>query len=359
MKVLQVIDSLRGGGAESLLATIVDELTTKDNVKVDVVTLFDNGIFADRINKSGANLWCFKIKGLAGIFIGVYKLVKLLKIHNYDVVHVHLFPANIIVAISSLFYKKCKYIYTEHNEWNRRRKYKWFNPFEKFTYSRFSTIICVSKRVRDVLSTWIPGIEKKSIIMLNIVTVPEKQWFIDGGHNWDLLLVGSFREAKGIDLFLKIFSRLRERGNNIISAIAGDGPLRGKLEQLAEELNIKENVKFLGYRSDINTIMLSSRVLIITSRWEGLPIVLLEAMSLGVPVVATKVGGIPEIIQNNINGILISDIQDIESSASSIEKLLINRDQMERLGSQARNTIIKHYSVKQYTNTLLNLYSKT
>jgi len=133
------------------------------------------------------------------------------------------------------------------------------------------------------------------------------------------------------------------------------GPLEKELKKLCEELKINDSVEFLGIRRDIDQLMKSSKLFVLPSCWEGFGIVLIEAMKNRLPIVATNIGGIPEIITDGNEGILIPKANSV-ILAESINKVLEDEKLRSKLIQNAYRKVQKKYSIERYTISLLNLY---
>lgn len=355
-KILQVIDSLGSGGAESLLKNFVLEAKKNNVFNLEIATLYPNAIFKEEIKNAGIPVWSLGLTFKYNL-MGVIKLIKLIRERKYNIIHVHLFPADIFAAIASLFLpKNIKWIFSEHSVYNRRRTFKIFKILDNFTYSRYSKIICVSKQVESTLFGWMPSIKGKTKVIPNAVFVPE---FLNPNHLkiYDILFVGRLTHAKGVDILLKAVKVLKDKyGKNLKIAIVGDGPLKENLNNLAGELGVIKEVKFLGVRKDIGKLMESSNIFILPSRWEGLPMVVLEAMSRGMSIIATVVGGIPEVIEDGKEGLLIVS-GDAESLARTMNKLLENEELREKLSQAAYKKVREKHSIEAYSANMLDFYS--
>jgi len=269
---------------------------------------------------------------------------------------VHLFPANLFGSLASLFLpKNIKFIFSEHNVYNRRRLFKIFKIVDTFIYSRYYKIICVSKQVQVALIEWLPKLRRKIIVISNAVPVPDlSNW--SPIKKYDILFVGRLTKAKGVDILLKAINILKENyQKEIKAAIVGKGYLEEELKGLVKELGIGEEVEFLGVRRDIERLMKSTQVFVLPSRWEGLPLTILEAMSSRASIIATRVGGIPEVIEHEKEGILISP-EDPEALAKAITELLKDEELRIKLGINAFKKVKEKYSIEIYTKNILELY---
>ncbi len=159
-----------------------------------------------------------------------------------------------------------------------------------------------------------------------------------------LLSVGRLRHQKGHAVLLRALPMVLRQFPNTMMLIAGDGPLRQELQAEAESLGISEQVRFLGVRNDIPVLMTLADLFLFPSRFEGMPNAVLEAMSHGLPVIATAVQGVDEIIRDGDNGVIVP-LEDPGRLADAILRLLSYPEERRRLGRSAQATIEKDYTV--------------
>lgn len=157
-------------------------------------------------------------------------------------------------------------------------------------------------------------------------------------------LVAALRPEKNHELFIKVARRVVDRYSNARFLVVGDGPRRQPLEMLAGALGVEKNVLFLGSRSDVPRILGASDVFALTSHNEANPVSILEAMSVGRPVVATNVGSIHEVIRDGQNGFLVPP-GDAQQMASRIVALLDDPVRANAIGDAARATVVEGWSV--------------
>lgn len=161
IRVLQIINSLHAGGAEALLKNFVLQMRKNRKIQIEICVLYSNGLFKKEIKNKGILIWDLGLKFKYDLR-GVIKLISLIKRRKYNIVHVHLFPANFFTSLASLFLSKdVKFIFSEHNVYNRRRSHKIFKCLDAFIYSRYYKIICVSTQVQVALVKWLPNLQKK------------------------------------------------------------------------------------------------------------------------------------------------------------------------------------------------------
>lgn len=360
IKVLEVINSLKIGGAELLLRNFVIEAKKNNQYTVDVCTLYatNDAKNIEEIKKKNVRIWTLDLKNKYNIF-SVIKIRNIIQREKYDIIHVHLFPASAIVALSSLFLKKSiVYLFTIHSTFNRRRSIKIFKIIDGLIYHRYVKIICISKQVQNSLIKWVPKIKEKIEIIPNGIPMNSKSNDNPLMKKYDVLFVGRLVQQKGIIFLLEAVSILQKKYKKIIRvAVVGDGPLKKELIKICEELKIKDSVEFLGFQRDVDRIMRSSRVLVLPSLWEGFGLVLLEAMKNKLPIIATNVGGIPEIITDGHEGILVPK-ENPKILANSINRLLENSKLRNQFIQNAYKKVQNHYSIEKYTHNMFNLYSK-
>jgi len=355
IKVLNVIDSLNIGGAESLLKNFVVDAKKFENFQIDVCVLYSDGAFHKDITKAGVKIFNLNLSFKYN-FLGIFKILKLIKREKYKIIHVHLFPADFFVAIASLFLdRSIKFIFTEHSIYNRRRAFRIFKILDSFTYRRYYKIICVSKHVKNSLEKWLPFVSNKTVIIRNgipLSTLPRKQL----QKMYDVLFVGRLERVKGVDILLKAAGYIKKvHSRNIKIGIVGIGPMSPDLKKLSINLGISNNVEFLGLHRDVSRLIDESSIFVLPSKWEGLSISILEAMSRKVPVIATSVGGIPEIISDGEDGVLVIP-ENPELLAETIANLLSNEKLRARLGQNAYEKVKKNFSIERYSKDLLNVY---
>jgi glycosyltransferase involved in cell wall biosynthesis len=178
---------------------------------------------------------------------------------------------------------------------------------------------------------------------------------------WNELLlvgfVGRLSMEKGADIFLHMIARVFEKLPNVRFVLAGDGPDRAHLEALIDSLGIRRSVRVLGRREDIPNVLASLDVLVSSSRQEGLPISILEGMASRLAIIATAVGEVPILIQNERTGLLVPSA-DANLLAEAIIELSQNPAKRRELGLAARQLVEEEYSATRMANDYLRIYEE-
>jgi glycosyltransferase involved in cell wall biosynthesis len=155
---------------------------------------------------------------------------------------------------------------------------------------------------------------------------------------------------------IRAFAMVRRSHPAALLVLAGDGPCRAELERLATDTGLAEHVKFLGTRDDVPAVMSAFDVFALPSIAEGISNTLLEAMASGLPVVATRIGGNPEIVAERVCGTLVPR-QDPEALAAAISEYLEDPETRRRHGAGSRERAVRHFSLERMIEGYRNLYA--
>jgi len=166
---------------------------------------------------------------------------------------------------------------------------------------------------------------------------------------------GRLVAEKGFDIFIKGAKQFLLHNYNALFLIAGDGPLLSKLKLSVKKYGIERSILFLGFTDRIYDYLSILDIFVLSSLTEGLPIILLEAMNAGCPVVCSRVGGIPEVIEDKINGSLVKP-NDPFALCEALLGLYKNDSQRKEIACQARNRVSDSFSAKKMASEYTYLY---
>jgi N-acetyl-alpha-D-glucosaminyl L-malate synthase BshA len=169
--------------------------------------------------------------------------------------------------------------------------------------------------------------------------------------------ISNFRPVKRIQDLVQAMNIVVKKAPNIRLMLVGDGPQRHSIERLINRLKLKKHVMLTGFRSDVPNVLRCSDVIVLCSETESAPLTLLEGMSSGLPVVATEVGGIPEIVEEGVNGFLVPPMSP-EAIAGKILELNGDRKLRARLGANARRRILELYTADRVVEQYSDVYKK-
>lgn len=314
------------------------------------------------LEEQGVEVVCFDAKNNMYILSAARRVAAFLKGWEADLVHCHLPIAGVVGRLAG---KMCgiPVIYTEHNRMER------YHPLTRrlnlMTWRWQNRVIAVSAEVASSIKTHV-RLPLPVDIVLNGVDVRHFAGErIDGsqvrrnlGIPADAPVVGTvavFRPQKALDDWLEAACQIHDRFPEVHFLLVGDGPLRMELTDQSRSIGLAEVVHFTGLQTDVRPHLAAMDVFMLSSIFEGLPVALLEAMAMRCAVVATAVGGIPEVVQHGENGSLVEPRKPT-ALADSVIELLASQERARRFGEKARHTIAEGFSLQRMTREIEAIY---
>jgi glycosyltransferase involved in cell wall biosynthesis len=295
-----------------------------------------------------------------------YRMIhRILSNGSFDLVHTHGYFADIL-GVPAARVLGIPHIATCHGFIDNDRALRLYNRLDR-TALRFSKrIIAVSDDIRaDLLSR---GIDPERVCTLrNAVPVHDLNGTFPsrrkkaraalglGDREFVIGFAGRLSEEKGLRYLIAASALLKGEGLRSRTVLLGDGPQQQELKSLADTEGLRQDVLFAGFRSDVENLLPAFDVFVLPSVTEGTPMALLEAMSTGIPVVASAVGGVPDVIDHDQNGILIP-AGDPRAISDALFKLNRNSALRAMLAVQALKTIREKYNVKDWTDRVQQEY---
>jgi glycosyltransferase involved in cell wall biosynthesis len=232
---------------------------------------------------------------------------------------------------------------------------------EKIKHAAFVVAVC--NYGRSQLYRWCP---REQWHKVQIVRCGVDELFLSGSRQPvpsapRLLSVGRLSEQKGQLLLVEAAALLKDRGIEFELVLVGDGELRGPIEALIQSRQLGASVKLAGWKSgaEIRGLMLESRALVMPSFAEGLPVVVMESLALGRPVLSTYVAGIPELVENGVSGVLVP-ASDVKSLADAMAGLLTaTQEELRRLGENGRQRVRTDHDASTEAARLAGLFRRT
>jgi glycosyltransferase involved in cell wall biosynthesis len=341
-RVLLVVDSLDGGGAERYVTDLAVALAARGHgVTVACAT---GGVLRAPLDAAGVpvvELVGRRVKRRVSTRFAA-ALRRLVRDHAPDVVHAHIYASEAAAALAT-WGTEVPLVVTEHTE------APWRGPgaraVSRWLYGRADHVVAVSAAIRTQLvdDFAVPGDRVTHVV--NAVTPLPRATGADGPplpvRARGRRLVGRVSRLapeKGIDVFLRAAAQLAARDPAVHFLVVGDGPERARLEALAGALGVAGRVDFLGFREDARVVIAELDVLAVTSLSDGAPLVVLEAMEAGVPVVASAVGGLPDQVAHGRDGLLVPP-GDPDALAGALGGLLRDPDRRRALGAAGRRRV--------------------
>jgi glycosyltransferase EpsD len=216
-----------------------------------------------------------------------------------------------------------------------------------------------SKKLRPNCTKYIPGVgidlhkfQKKT----NYLKIKYREEYGFRPEDFILICIGELNYNKHQDLLIKSMKLIVTKIPGVKLLLVGEGSLSAQYNDLVADLELKEKIEFLGYRSDISKLMIASDVGVSSSRREGLPLNIMEAMATGLPIIATDCRGNRELVQDEINGFIVG-IEDEKGFANAIEKMFLSQEKRERFGENSFRKV-KKYSLENVTDKMQKVYGQ-
>ena len=361
-KILRIVNSMDIGGLERGVYNLTLSL---DRKKYDTVfcCLQRKGYFGELLEKRGFKFYeLFKKNGFG--FDLIPEIRKIIKKEKIDIVHTHNTHPFQLGILASLGLNVLR-IHTDHNSFanNESRASLFLNGI----LSNFADkIICVTDSVKREWIEKVKANPKKLITIYNGTDLSQFDIKVNIAQERKKIgltkpdkvigIVARLSKEKDIFTLLKAFGLVNEKVKDSKLLIIGDGPLRSPLEEFAKYTKIK-NVKFLGMRTDIPKLIKIFSVYALSSLSEGNSQTIREAMAASKPVVATNVGGNPELVVDRITGILVPK-QNPEKIAEAIVNILENRKLREKMGRYGRERVEKYFTIEKQVENYEKLYNQ-
>ena len=353
------------GGVEAHLLTLCHGLSNKGYTPV---LIFKDRILAQRAAALGLPTIVIKKKGKMDLlfFLRLAKTISKLDIY---LIHSHGMVSDFAAFFVCHWFIRVPHVITVHAlpesdysmGWAKLRLYRAMN---NISFKKSDKLIAVSKaRKKDLIAIGIP--QQKIIVIHNGINADVSKTVLNDPTSMEtrfrkgprIAVIGRLVSEKGIEFLLRAAPSILDKYPNAKFVIIGKGPLRLDLEKLVNGMGIANNVNFLGFISNIWKVFKNIDILVHPSTTEGLPIVLLEAALAGIPIAASRVGGIPELIRHQKEGLLFNPFSESEIIQAVL--FLVNDPSMAfRLASQARERIITEFSEKSMINKIDTVYKE-
>lgn len=281
---------------------------------------------------------------------------RILRDENITVVHTHHRMAAFYTAVLQKF-NKFVFVNTAHNTFYNHK------VMTRFAYKKAHLIAC-GEMVKKNLTNYYGLPDNQVIVIRNavqafdedIVAVEKLTKLRDEGY-FLVGNVGRFAEQKGMEYFIASLPIVKKEYPLVKYILIGDGQDRGKLVRQVENLGLDNDVVFLGYRKDVQNVIAQLDLLVLSSLWEGLPLTLIEAFSVGKTVVATDVDGNVEIVADEKNGCLIPP-KAPEAIAEKVLELIKHPEKRRKFEDNAKITFIKEFSFERFSEKVSRYYKQ-
>lgn len=359
IRILHVIDKLETGGGQIFLRNLF-RMNQVDNVEFFLCVLRSSINEVDINFKNTFRFYRRKWNPLS--FLDIYYVAKRLEI---DIVHLHLTKSFFMGVISS-FFGKWKVIVHSHSSALLHHPVlaRFIAVFLRITRSRVNVFIAVSNSIRDELIEQAHVPPKKIKVVRTCIDLEEFRQRVDRRkvrasigvktHETVIGFLGRLVRIKGCEYLIEAVKILKEIEQPIVLLIAGDGVLRRKLMAMTHNLGQNRSAIFLGNVTDVPRLLAAFDIAVIPSLWEGFPLVALQFMAAKIPVIASKVGGLSELIEDRKNGLFV-ERGSASALAKAIDELIANENLKETLRANEFD-IVKQFDVHNVFPYIRNIY---
>lgn len=372
VRVLHLVHTLDRGGAEQLLVSWFN-WARESEFQYEVCCLFSGGAHEDSIRKANVPVHIAGLKSPYDL-IGLGRAARIIARSRPDIVHTHLRYSDLAGPLLSRLAGCRRVLTTIHSTAPR-----YFEPsadisrFEALIYKSLSRVfpryyVAVSQAVAEDVEAhlgnrtpiWVvhsavdcqrlraAADRDRSVVRRELGVSQQAPVYICVGH---------LEYQKGQDVLIEAFSLVQQHQPDAVLLLVGEGSARPQFQQQAAQLPKKENIKFLGKRSDVPGLLTAADILVSASRYEGLPVAPIEAMALGVPVIAPRIREMSDLIQHNINGV-VTEPGDCRALAEEMLQLYKDKPRRHRLAEAARKHIEANFNISQMVEAYEDIYRR-
>jgi glycosyltransferase involved in cell wall biosynthesis len=365
VKITYLINSLSSGGAEMMLYRLLENLNRKTYIPEVITLIFLEGPIKKKIESLNITVTEIGMRSKLDI-CSIIRLGRYLYLNKPDILHTQLFAADIIGRVTGKIIG-IKVIITSIRNIYYGGKFrdlliKWTDKFALKT-----TFVCQDAADRYIREGLVS--ETKAIVVYNGLDPETFSLHLDDHERRQLrekigvqadifllLAVGSLSRQKGYKLLFEAIAILNKQNCEFYLLIAGEGDLREELQKHAAKLGVKSKINFIGRSDNVASLMAAADLLVLSSLWEGLPGVVLEAMASSLPVVATAVGGTPELVIDGITGYLVQP-ENPNDLAVKLRKVMgMNSVERKKMGEAGNKRVKEEFRVDRMNLAYENLY---
>ena len=354
-----------GGGADTI---ILNSATHIDSSQFLLIVVYlrkfseDLSIISNSLKERRVSYFEFPGTSIFNVkqFINIIKLIRQYKVR---IIHSHDPKTDFYGYLLKIFFPKLKIISTIHGWTRKRYRSILYTKLDKFLLKKFDAVIAVSENIEQIAKKH--GIYRTHLIQNGIDInkwQPEKRDIFpeDLTRHFTVGFVGRISKEKGPIDFVRVAQKILNQEANCEFWVAGGGPGRKSMRLMIKQLGVENKFQFLGQLDDnkLHTLYQKLDLFLLTSYTEGLPMTILEACAMSVPVVATNVGGVSEIITHDYNGFL-ADAGDIDTLASLVLKIKHNKELANSFKKNGRITVEEKFSFSARIKKIEEVYLQT
>jgi glycosyltransferase involved in cell wall biosynthesis len=363
MRILFLSTSMGMGGADSQLLSAAQELRSRGH-EVLIVSLTPLGPMGLEARSVGIPTESLEMRRSFPDPRGLLRLVRLVRSWRPDVLHSHMVHANLMARVLRLIAPVPALVSTIHNIYEggrlRMAAYRLTNALvdhmtivSEAAFDRFVSEGIVPKELLRVVPN---GVDTDRFRNVSPGAGESVRRSLGLEHEFVWLAVGRFEVAKDYPNMLRAFAKVREQQPQAVLLLVGRGSLQEETEALARDLGLGGGVRFLGVRGDVPEVMSAADGYVMSSAWEGMPMVLLEAAAAALPIVATKVGGNHEVVRHERSGFLVPPCDHEALGVAMLRLGRLSESERRAMGEKGREHIRTHYDLGRVVERWEDLY---
>lgn len=353
------ITELDPGGAERMLTELVTRL---DRLEWEprVYCLGPEAHYAEVLRNQGVPVTCFGANGMQSAPRVLWQWTQALRKFRPHILYTWLFHANLLGRFAGRW-AGVPHVISGIRVAEKRSP--WHGRLDRWTNRLVERNVCVSRGVADFMEQTVGLDPRKTVVIpnavdtqrfTNIVPADLTVWGIPIGSRV-FITVGRLEPQKGIDVLLAALPILFSQATDMHLLIVGHGPDRPRLEQQAQTLGISDRVHWAGQQAEIPSLLAACTALVLPSRWEGMPNVVLEAMAAGKPILASNVEGVAELVQPGTNGWLFPPDQP-QILAETLTHFLYDSTATSRMGRESQSIISERFTIDIYVSNHIKMF---
>lgn len=359
IRLVFCITELDLGGAERALTQLVLGLNRAE-WEPYVICLGPRGHFVDILEREQIPVVCLDARGLFSLPRVLFRLTQELRRLRPALVQTFLFHANLLGRIAARF-AGIRNVVSGIRVADHRSP--WYGRFDRWTNSLVKANVCVSQGVADYSANVVGLSRSKLLVIPNAVDVERfstaaptdlTQFGIPDGCR-TLVSIGRLERQKGMDLLIDAVALWKSIPDDVRFLIVGDGLDRDQLRTQVVERDLGNRIHFAGTRQDVPGLLKAACALILASRWEGMPNVVLEAMAAGKAVIATRVEGVPELVCDRVSGLVIPP-EDARELLAALEWFVGHPEFAETAGTQSQMIVQKSFTTQSTCKNYTDVY---
>ncbi len=341
LKILHIDPESKWGGGECQVLGLLNYLTQRGHQ--NHLLGHPDGLLLREAQRSGIVTFPLRVRNDLD-FRPIFSLRRLIRRERYDIVHFHTKRAHALSFWLRRIHPGVRYVVTRRMDYPVKRN--WYNDY--LYNRRVDGVVAISRKIVDLLVAG--SVRREKIRLVHSGIDPARFQRPQGARATPgLAVIGTaavLEERKGHRFLLEAAALLKQQGRRLKYRFAGEGGQRQRLQQIVLELGLQEEVDFAGFVSDIPSFLSAIDIFVLPSLYEGLGVAVLEAMAAGKPVVVSRVGGLPDLVDDAVTGLLVPP-KDSRALAEAIARVISQEGLAQQMGERGRKRVLQHFTMEQ------------